>query len=69
MLECVYWILKNLTYEFHYHYIKNKYESKSRLLFTQTDTSMYQIKTEDIYKDFNKIKMKQVVYLSKNLLD
>ena len=41
-------------YEFHYEYIKNKYGNNSRLLFTETDSSMYQIKTEDIYEDFSK---------------
>ena len=40
--------------EFHYEYIKNKYGNNSRLLFTETDSSMYEIKTEDIYEDFSK---------------
>ena len=40
-------------YEFHYDYIKNKYDNKSRLLFPDTDSLMYQIKTEDVYKDFS----------------
>ena len=44
-----------LTYEFHYYYIKNKYDNKSRLLFTETDTLMHQIKAEDVYdyEDFS----------------
>ena len=46
MLECVFWILalmyEVLMYEFHYEYIKNKYVSNSRLLFTDTDSSMYE---------------------------
>ena len=29
---------KVLVYEFHYDYIKNKYESKSKLLFTDIDS-------------------------------
>ena len=33
-------------YESHYDYIKNKYDDKSRLLFTDTDNLMY--KTEDV---------------------
>ena len=40
-------------YEFHYDYIKNKYGSKSRLLFVETDSLMYKIKTEDVYEDFD----------------
>ena len=43
-------------YEFHYDYIKNKYGSNSRLLFTDTDSLMYVIKTEDIFQDFSKDK-------------
>ena len=38
-------------YEFYYDYIENKYGNNSRLLFT--DSSMYEIKTEDVYEDFN----------------
>ena len=40
-------------YELHYDYIKNKYDNKSKLLFTDTDSLMYEIKTEDIYEDFS----------------
>ena len=36
-------------YEFHYKYIKRKYDAK--LLFTDTDSLVYEIKTEDAYKD------------------
>ena len=40
-------------YEFHYDYIKNKYDNKSKLLFTDTDSLMYETKTEDAYEGFN----------------
>ena len=39
-------------YEFHYDYIKNKHDNKSKLSFTDTDRLMYEIKTEDVYEDF-----------------
>ena len=53
------WILnfsKVLIYEFHYHYIKNKYFNNLRLFFTDTDSLMYEIKTEDVYDIFSKDK-------------
>ena len=50
---CILELSKVLMYEFHYDYIKNKYDNKSELLFTDTDNLMYEIKTEDVYKDFS----------------
>ena len=46
-------LTKGLIYEFHYDYIKNKYSNNSRLLFTASDSLMYDIKTEDVYEDFS----------------
>ena len=40
-------------YQFHYDYIKNKYRNNLRLLFTDTDSFLYEIKTEDVYEDFS----------------
>ena len=40
-------------YEFHYDCIKNEYNSKSKLLSTDTDSFIYEIKTEDVCKDFS----------------
>ena len=49
---------KLLMYKFHYQCIKNKFHAK--LLFTDTDSLVYEIKTEDVYEDF---------YGDKNLFD
>ena len=40
---CILELSKVLLYEFHYDYIKNKYGNNSRLLFTDIDSSMYEI--------------------------
>ena len=42
-------------YEFHYDYMKKKYGNKSRLLFTDIDTLIYEIKIEHVYKDLRKV--------------
>ena len=44
---------KTLMFDFHYNYIKDKYDTKAELLFTDTDSLMYQIQTEDFYKDIS----------------
>ena len=41
---------KLLMYEFHYEYIKSKYGVN--LLFADTDSLVYEIKTVDVYEDF-----------------
>jgi hypothetical protein len=38
-------------YEFHYDYMKPEYNDRLKLLFTDTDSLCYEIKTEDFYKD------------------
>ena len=44
---------KVLMYKLFYDYIKKKYDNISKLLFTGTDSLMYEIKTEDVYEDFS----------------
>ena len=44
---------KSLMYNFHYNYIKTKYDDKAKFLFTDTDSLAYEIRTKDFYKDIN----------------
>ena len=44
---------KTLMYGFHYDYIKPKYGNNASLLFTDTDSLCYEIKTKDFYKDIS----------------
>ncbi|XP_051153676.1 uncharacterized protein LOC127276959 [Leptopilina boulardi] len=47
-------ISKTLIYDFHYGYMLKKYGDACKLLFTDTDSLIYEIKCEDIYKDMKK---------------
>ena len=44
---------KSFMYHFHYNYIKSKYRDNAKLLFTDTDSLTYEIKTKDFYNDIN----------------
>ena len=44
-------ISKTLMYDFHYNTIKHKYQDKAQLLFTDTDSFCYHIKTDDLNSD------------------
>ena len=68
---CVLELSKVLMYEFHYDYIKNRYGNNSRLLFTETASLMYEIKTENVYDDFTNDKdilTLVIIQLSQNIM-
>ena len=46
---------KWLMYDFHYNFIKKNFSAK--LLFTDTDSLTYEIKSENVYKEFYKWKI------------
>ena len=39
--------------DMHYNYVKPKYGDRVKLLFTDTDSLMYEIETEDFYRDIS----------------
>ena len=47
---------KILMYEFHYDLIKNRCGNNSKPLFGDTDSLIYEIKTEDVNEDFSNSK-------------
>ena len=64
---CILELSKVLMYEFYYGYIKNKYGNNSRLLSTDTDSLIYEIKTENVYKDFSNDK-EMFIQLRQNIM-
>ena len=46
-------ISKTLMYEFYYEYIKPKYENKVKLCYTDTDSFIMQIFTDDFFADIS----------------
>ena len=50
---CILDVSKTLMYDFHYNYIKKKYNNRALLLMTDTDSLCYELETEDFYKDIS----------------
>ena len=45
---------KTLMYEFHYDYMRPRYGIKVKLCYMDTDSFVYEIETEDFYRDIAK---------------
>ena len=54
VVEAILDLSKTLMFDFHYNYIRKKYDNKAELLFTDTDSLMYLIQTDDFYLDITK---------------
>jgi len=48
---CILDFSKHLMYDFHYNYIKEKYQDNATLLFADTDSLCYEIICTDVYQD------------------
>ena len=45
---------KTLMFDFHYDYIRKKYDDADELLFTDSNSLMYLIHTDDFYQDISR---------------
>ena len=51
---CILDISKTLMYDFHYNVIGKRYQNRAELCFTDTDSLLYHIQTDDIFADMAK---------------
>ena len=51
---CILDLSKILMYKFYYRHLKYKYGARCELLYTDTDSLLLEIKTEDIYEDMGR---------------
>ena len=60
-LQAILDLSKTLMFDFNYCYIKEKYGNKAELLFTDTDSLMFEIETEDFLKIFQRVSRKDSI--------
>ena len=61
-------VSKVLQYELHFDYIKNKFGNNSGIIFTDTDSLMSEIKTENVYVRIKKCLILVIISLSQNVI-
>ena len=57
---------KTHMFDFHYNYIRKEYGDRAELLFTDTDSLVYLIQTEDFFEDIKKILQKKIKFDTHN---
>ena len=50
---CILELSKTVMYEFHYDYMMPKYKGRAKMMYMDTDSFVYHIKTKDFYRDID----------------